>query len=101
MNQLSEKKKSLLFNLGAASSYFSQICLLTHVFHLIITQQKAHVSNVGFAAFALTSIILMAPYKWDRKWQRRKTKVGMAVFTSVLIGYLICFLEQWVLPLSN
>ena len=34
----------------------------------------------------------MTPYKWDRKWMRVKSLVGMSIFGSVLLIYLLCWL---------
>jgi hypothetical protein len=33
----------------------------------------------------------MAPYKWDKKWMRIKTSIGVAVFGLSLLIYLFCF----------
>ena len=85
--------KALIYNLGALSSYFSQICFLTHAVYLLIHRQKPHWSLASFALFSLTSIFLMAPYKWDRKWMRYKSEVGMVSFSLVLSIYAICWIR--------
>ena len=47
---------------------------------------------MGFTLFTLTSIVLMAPYKWERKWMSVKSLVGMTIFGSVLVIYALCTL---------
>ena len=84
------KNKEIIYNLGATSSYISQMFFLSHGVHMLITRSKPHWSSAGFVAFTLTSIILMAPYKWDRKWMRVKSMVGISIFSSVLLIYLLC-----------
>ena len=86
------KHKEIVYNLGALSSYVSQLFFLSHGITMLIAREKPHWSTVGFALFTLTSIVLMAPYKWDRKWMRVKSLVGMTIFGSVLVIYLLCAL---------
>ena len=86
------KHKEAVYNLGAFSSYVSQIFFLAHGVTMLASREKPHWSTVGFALFTLTSIILMTPYKWDRKWMRVKSLVGMSIFGSVLLIYLLCWL---------
>jgi hypothetical protein len=83
--------KALIYNLGALSSYASQICFLTHAITLLITRSKPHPSLVSFAIFSFASILLMSPYKWDRKWMRYKSEVGMVTFSSVIFIYTLCW----------
>ena len=45
-----------------------------------------------YAGLTLFSILVMAPYKWDKKWMRIKTSVGMLVFGLSLLIYLFCFI---------
>lgn len=82
--------KALIYNLGALSSYISQACFLSHGIHMLATRTRPHWSTTGFALFTLTSIVLMTPYKWDRKWMRIKSLIGMTTFGSVLILYAVC-----------
>ena len=86
------KYKEAVYNLGAFSSYVSQIFFLAHGVTMLASREKPHWSTVGFALFTLTSIVLMAPYKWDRKWMRVKSLVGMSIFGTVLLIYLLCWL---------
>ena len=79
-----------MYNLGALSSYVSQLFFLSHGITMLMTREKPHWSTMGFALFTLTSIVLMAPYKWDRKWMRVKSLVGMTIFGSVLVIYALC-----------
>ncbi len=57
---------------------------------MLISRERPHWSTMGFALFTLTSIFLMAPYKWDRKWMRVKSIVGMTIFGTVLLIYILC-----------
>jgi len=86
------KHKELVYNMGALSSYISQLFFLCHGLSLLMSREKPHWSTVGFAFFTLTSIFLMAPYKWDRKWMRVKSSVGMTIFGLVLLIYMLCYL---------
>ena len=86
------KHKEIVYNLGALSSYVSQLFFLSHGITMLMTREKPHWSTMGFALFTFTSIVLMAPYKWDRKWMRVKSLVGMTIFGSVLVIYALCAL---------
>ncbi len=92
MFELFFKYKEAFYNLGALSSYVSQLFFLVHGITMLITREKPHWSTMGFALFTLTSIVLMAPYKWDRKWMRVKSMVGMTIFGAVFLIYLLCWL---------
>ena len=35
---------------------------------------------VVYAGLTFFTIVVMAPYKWDKKWMRIKTSIGMFVF---------------------
>ena len=83
------ENKEVVYNLGALSSYVSQLFFLSHGIAMLMARQKSHWSTMGFALFTLTSIVLMAPYKWDRKWMRIKSLVGMTIFGSVLVIYAL------------
>ena len=43
-------------------------------------------------ALTFFTIVVMAPYKWDKKWMRVKTSVGMLVFGMSLVIYLYCWI---------
>ena len=86
------KHKEIVYNLGALSSYVSQLFFLSHGITMLMTREKPHWSSMGFALFTLTSIVLMAPYKWDRKLMRVKSLVGITIFGSVLVIYALCAL---------
>ena len=47
---------------------------------------------VVYAALTFFTIVVMAPYKWDKKWMRIKTSVGMLVFGLSLAIYLFCWI---------
>ena len=84
--------RALVYNLGALCSYASQVCFLFHAVYLLVTRSKPHLSLVSFAVFSLTSIVLMSPYKWDRKWMRYKSEIGMTTFSSVIFIYILCWI---------
>jgi len=84
------RHKEIVYNLGALSSYVSQLFFLSHGISMLISRERPHWSTMGFALFTLTSIFLMAPYKWDRKWMRVKSIVGMTIFGTVLLIYILC-----------
>ena len=86
------KHKEVVYNLGALSSYVWQLFFLSHGITMLMAREKPHWSTMGFALFTLTSIVLMAPYKWDRKWMRVKSLVGMMFFGSILVIYVLCAL---------
>ena len=87
-----DKNKEILYNLGAISSYTSMLIFLWHGIAMLVTKSQPKISLLLYAASTLFSIIVMAPYKWDKKWMRIKTSVGMTVFGSSLIIYLTCLL---------
>ena len=46
---------------------------------------------VVYAALTFFTIVVMAPYKWDKKLMRIKTSIGMLVFGLSLLIYLFCW----------
>jgi hypothetical protein len=88
-NQLS-KRKELLYNLGAISSYSSMLIFLWHGIEMLVSQEPPKHTLVLYAGSSFFSILVMAPYKWDKKWMRIKTSVGIVVFGASLIIYLLC-----------
>ena len=87
-HQLS-KRKELLYNLGAISSYSSMLIFLWHGIEMLVSQEPPKHNLVLYAGSSFFSILVMAPYKWDKKWMRIKTSVGTLVFGVSLIIYLI------------
>ena len=88
-NQL-RKRKELLYNLGAISSYSSMLIFLWHGIEMLVSREDPKHTLVLYAASSFFSILVMAPYKWDKKWMRIKTSVGIVVFGASLIIYLPC-----------
>ena len=88
-HQLS-KRKELLYNLGAISSYSSMLIFLWHGIEMLVSQEPPKYTLVLYAGSSFFSILVMAPYKWDKKWMRIKTSVGILVFAVSLFIYLIC-----------
>lgn len=86
------KRKELLYNLGALSSYASMLTFFWHGVVMLMSKEKPKHTLVVYAGLTLFSILVMAPYKWDKKWMRVKTSVGMTVFGLSLIIYLFCML---------
>ena len=84
------KRKELLYNIGAISSYISMVIFLWHGIVLLVSKAQPKHTLVLYAASTLFSILVMAPYKWDKKWMRIKTSVGISVFGLSLLIYLIC-----------
>ena len=64
---------------------------LWHGIVILSSKQQPKHTLVLYAASTLFSILVMAPYKWDKKWMRIKTSIGMAVFGLSLLIYLFCF----------
>tara|TARA_Y100000385_G_scaffold162209_1_gene168226 strand:- start:43 stop:360 length:318 start_codon:yes stop_codon:yes gene_type:complete len=88
-HQLS-KRKELLYNLGAISSYSSMLIFLWHGIEMLVSQEPPKHTLVLYAGSSFFSILVMAPYKWDKKWMRIKTSVGIVVFGASLMIYLLC-----------
>lgn len=88
-----KRRKELLYNLGAVSSYTSMLIFLWHGIVMLASKEQPKHTLVLYAASTLFSILVMAPYKWDKKWMRIKTSVGMSVFGISLVIYLICLLS--------
>jgi len=87
-----QKRKELLYNLGAISSYTSMLIFLWHGIVILLSRQQPKHTLVLYAASTLFSILVMAPYKWDKKWMRVKTSIGMSVFGLSLLIYLFCLM---------
>ena len=87
-----KKRKALLYNLGAISSYASMLTFFWHGDSMLVAKEHPKHTLVVYAGLTLFSILVMAPYKWDKKWMRIKTSVGMLVFGLSLLIYLFCFI---------
>ena len=85
-----QKRKELLYNLGAISSYASMLTFFWHGVGMLLAKEHPKYTLVVYAGLTLFSIVVMAPYKWDKKWMRIKTSVGMLVFGMSLLIYLYC-----------
>ena len=67
--------------------------MLTFFWHGIsMLAAKGHPKHalVVYAALTFFTIVMMAPYKWDKKWMRIKTSVEMFVFGLSPVIYLFC-----------
>ena len=95
LSKFLQKNKEVLYNLGAISSYTSMLIFLWHGIAMFFTKSQPQKTLLLYAASTLFSILVMAPYKWDRKWMRIKTSVGIIVFGSSLVIYSICLLLYW------
>ena len=85
-----KKRKELLYNLGAISSYASMLTFFWHGIGMLLAKEHPKHTLVVYAGLTLFSILVMAPYKWDKKWMRIKTSVGVLVFGLSLVIYLFC-----------
>lgn len=79
------KRKELLYNHGAISSYASMLTFFWHGISMLVAEEasKAHLGCL--CSFDIFTIIVKAPYKWDRKLMRIKTSAGMLVFGLSLV----------------
>ena len=68
-----------MYNLGAAFSYASILIFLWHAIVMLIWREHAGNTLVLHAWLTLISFLLMAPYKWDKKWMRLKQSVGILI----------------------
>ena len=86
------KRKELLYNLGAISSYASMLTFFWHGVSMLLAKEHPKHTLVVYAALTFFTIVVMAPYKWDKKWMRIKTSIGMLVFGLSLLIYLYCLI---------
>ncbi|MBL6740954.1 MAG: hypothetical protein ISP80_00785 [Synechococcus sp. BS301-5m-G53] len=84
------KRKELLYNLGAISSYGSMLTFFWHGVEMLLAKEYPESTLFVYAALTFFTIVVMAPYKWDEKWMRIKTSVGMLVFGDSPAIYLFC-----------
>ena len=86
-----KKRKELLYNLGAISSYASMLTFFWHGISMLVAKEYPKHTLVAYAALTFFTIVVMALYKWDKKWMRIKTSIGMLVFGVSLLIYLFCW----------
>ena len=86
-----QKRKELLYNLGAISSYASMLTFFWHGISMLVAKEHPKHTLVVYAALTFFTIVVMAPYKLDKKWMRIKTSVEMFVFGLSLVIYLFCW----------
>ena len=85
-----QKRKELMYNLGAVFSYASMLTFLWHAIVMLIWREHAGHTLVLYAWLTLISFLLMAPYKWDKKWMRLKQLVGILLVGLASVIYSIC-----------
>ncbi len=68
--------------------------MLTFFWHgvsmLVAKEHPRHTLDV-YAALTFFTVVVTAPYKWDKKWMRIKTSIGMLVFGLSLLIHLFCW----------
>ena len=67
-----QKRKELLYNLGAISSYASMLTFFWHGISMLVAKERPKHTLVVYAALSFFTIMVMAPYGWDKKWMRIK-----------------------------
>ena len=75
-----QKREELLYNLGAISSYASMLTFFWHGISMLVAKEHPKHTLVVYAALTFFTIVVMAPYKWDKKWKRIETSDGILVF---------------------
>ena len=65
-----KKRKELLYNLGAISSYASMLTFFWHGVSMLVAKEHPKHTLVVYAALTFFTIVVIAPYKWDKKWMR-------------------------------
>ena len=63
-----------------------------HGFGMLVAKEHTKPTLVVYAALTFFTIVVIAPYKWDKKWMRIKISIGMLVFGVSLLIYLFCWL---------
>ena len=62
-----------------------------HGVNMLAAKEYPKYTLVVYAALTFLAIVVMAPYKWDKKWMRIKTSIGILVFGLSLLIYLFCW----------
>ena len=58
-----KKRKELLYNLGAISSYASMLCFFWHGVSMLAAKEHPKHTLVVYAALTFFTIVMMVPYK--------------------------------------
>ena len=58
---------------------------------MLVAKEHSKHTLVVYAALTFFTIVVMSPCKWDKKWMRIKTSIGMLVFGLSLLIYLFCW----------
>ena len=58
---------------------------------MLVAKEPSKHTLVVYAALTFFTIVVMAPYKWNKKWIRITTSIGMLVFGLTLLIYLFCW----------
>ena len=61
------KRKELLYNLGAISSYASMLTFFWHGVEMLLAKEYPKATLVVYAALTFLTIVVMAPCKWNKK----------------------------------
>ena len=86
-----QKRKELLYNLGAISSYASMLTFFWHGINMLVAKEHPKHTLVVYAALTFFTIMVMVTCKWDKEWMRIKISIGILVFGLSLLIYLICW----------
>ena len=86
------KYKSQAYILGSFSSYLAQFFLVFHAIEKLIQRDKPSLSITLFVATAVLSMIVKAPYKWDRRLLRINQSIAITVYSLVLLIYILCLI---------
>ena len=71
-----KKRKELLYNLGAISSYASMLTFFWHGVSMLVAKEHSKHALIVYAALAFFTIMVMAPYKWDKSGCGLKPQSG-------------------------
>ena len=67
--------------------------MLTFFWHgvsMLVAKEHPKHTLVVYASLTFFAIVVMAPCKWDKKWMRFKTSIGIVMFGLSLLIYLFC-----------
>ena len=86
-----QKRKELLYNLGAISSYASMLTFFWHGISMLVAKEHPKHTLVVYAALTFFTIVVMVSCKLDKKWMWIKDSIGILVFGLSLLIYLFCW----------